>query len=157
RHPLRLRRAAGDRACGRDTRLWRGRGRRRTVGPRRRLGRNRSMRAGACPSPAIYLTRAPSPTRAANVSQKCSVSFLAVPFKSRAPTLAIVPRTSELALHLRRDRFGGTGSISRAVLTSTPEPGALPCAVILRLLGGRTSDSSTSSWNFTFTAPTPNP
>ena len=86
-----------------------------------------------------------SPTRAANLSQKLSVSFLAVPFKSRAPTLAIVPRTSELALHLRRDQFGGMGSISSVVLTSTPEPGALPWADILRLLGGFTSESSTSS------------
>src|SRR5207244_8468220 len=96
-------------------------------------------RSNARPSPAIYLESPRSPTLAANLSQKLSVSFLAVPFRSRAPTLATVPRTSELALHLRRDRSGGTGSISRAVLTSTPEPGPLPCAVILRLLGGRTS------------------
>src|SRR5207249_8969501 len=92
-----------------------------------------------------------------NLSQKLSVSFLAVPVNNRAPTLATVPRTSELALHLRRDRLGGMGSISSVVLTSTPEPGALPWADILRLLGGFTSDSTTSRWNLSFTAPTPNP
>src|SRR5205809_3103272 len=100
------------------------------------------MRAGACPSPAIYLKRAPSPTRAANLSQKLTVSFLAVPFKSRAPTLATVPRTSDLALHFRRARFGRIGSISSVVLNSTPEPRALQWADILWLFGGCTSDSS---------------
>src|SRR5256886_2462259 len=93
----------------------------------------------------IYFDPAASPTRAANLSQKLSVSFWAVPFNRRAPTLATVPRTSELALHFRRDRLGGMSSISSMVLTSTPEPGALPWADILRLVGGFTSDSSTSS------------
>src|SRR4029077_13381792 len=97
------------------------------------------------------------PTRSANLSQKLSVSFWAVPLSSRAPTLATVPRTSELALHLSRERSGARGSISSVVLTSTPDPGAWPRADILRLLGGFTSDNSTSSWNRTFTAPTPNP
>src|SRR3989441_1691583 len=95
-------------------------------------------------------------TRSANCCQKVSVSFLAVPVSSRAPTLATVPRTSDVALHLRRQRFGATGSISRSVLTSTADPGALPRAASLSRCGGRTSVRSTSSWNLSFTLPTPN-
>ena len=79
-----------------------------------------------------------------------------MPLRSRAPTLATVPRTSEVASHLRRERFGATGSMASRVLTSTPEPGALPRADSFRLLGGVSSDSSTSSWNLSFTLPTPN-
>src|SRR5438309_5471710 len=95
-------------------------------------------------------------TRSANCCQNVSVSFLAVPVSSRAPTLATVPRISDIALHLKRQRFGATGSISRSVLTSTADPGALPRAASLSRCGGRTSVSSTSSWNLSFTLPTPN-
>src|SRR5438093_3895735 len=94
-------------------------------------------------------------TRSANRCQKVSVSFLAVPVSRRAPTLATVPRTSDVALHFRRERFGATGSISRSVVTSTAEPGALPRAASLSRRGGRTSVSSTSSRNLSFTLPTP--
>src|SRR5207302_320019 len=104
---------------------------------RRRSSNSCGALAPLCGSPA-------APPRAANLSHKLSVSFWAVPFNRRAPTLATVPRTSELALHFRRDRLGGMSSISSMVLTSTPEPGALPRADILRLVGGFTSDSSTS-------------
>src|SRR5207237_5329819 len=89
----------------------------------------------------IYFDPAASPTRAANLSHKLSVSFWAVPFNRRAPTLATVPRTSELALHFRRDRLGGMSSISSIVLTSTPEPRALPWADILRLVSGQATGS----------------
>jgi len=95
------------------------------------------------------------PTRSANVVQNFSVSLRAVPWSSRAPVLAMVPRMSAPTVQWSVVAVAPSAASATPDSAERADPGAAPRSIIRADDGGTRSASSRLIANLSWMLPTP--